>query len=109
MEYYLAHTTKKSSQTTYKHGEGTSLLQCLRLPTSAAGGKSSVPGQGTKILCAMRCTPPTTRNMEILEERPKSLVVTKRPTAVRTSSGSLNKSVYLQGSCKETFVTSLSL
>ena len=64
MEYYLAHTTKKSSQTTYKHGEGTSLLQCLRLPTSAAGGKSSVPGQGTKILCAMRCTPPTTRNME---------------------------------------------
>ena len=47
--------------------------------------------------------------MEILEERHKSLVVTQRPTAVRTSSGSLRKSVYLQGSCKETFVTSLSL
>lgn len=47
--------------------------------------------------------------MEILEEWPKSLVVTQRPMAVRTSSGSLSKSVYLQGSCKETFVTSLSL
>ena len=61
MEYYLAHTPKKSSQTTYKHGESTSLLQWLRLPTSTARGKSSIPGQGTKILCAKRCTPPTTK------------------------------------------------